>query len=70
MSEVTPRCKSIEYDILIVTVNYDAKELVVTNSKTGETITIPSAAFPELQSIVSDIARQPPTPDSNSQKGK
>ena len=67
-----PLTKEITYEILKAYIDYGAKTLVLTNYETGESITIPSAAYPQLQAIMADIGREPPAQktDANSRYGK
>ena len=58
--EVKPRSKRIEYETLIADIDYTARKMTLTNKTTGESITVDSAQYPELQNIMSDIGHQSP----------
>jgi hypothetical protein len=62
MSEIMPTSKTITYPTLKAEINYTEREMTLTNLASGESITIASAAYPELQAIMSDIGRQASLP--------
>jgi hypothetical protein len=58
--DVKPRVKHIDYTFLSAHINYAEHQLTITNIGTGESLTIPAGAYPELQAIMADIGHQVP----------
>lgn len=58
MTEIRPAIKTVEYETLRAVINYKERVMVLENILTGESITIQSVQFGELQAIMADIGRQ------------
>jgi hypothetical protein len=56
--DVKPRVKHVDYMTLSAHIDYATHELTITNIATGESLTIPASAYPELQAIMADIGHQ------------
>jgi hypothetical protein len=58
MSDIKPVRKSVQYDTLSAEIDFKERTMSLLNRNTGETITIPSDAYGELQAILADVGRQ------------
>jgi hypothetical protein len=61
VSDLKPKSKRIEYDVLIAEIDYKERLMVLTEKITGASIEIHADAYVELQAILTDLGRQVPT---------